>query len=202
MLLKAILKYLSNSKIKHSLVEDELTHKTIKIQKSEKSFKKLEGLHKLVRVSPFGKNNKTHTSLCFISLTSHIEKKETEIKDEELKYDFFKSTGPGGQHKNKTLSAVRLTHLPTNTVVVSGNERSQLDNKKIALEQLNIKLKNLNNQKIVDDSKRKRDDYIKNQFFTATYSLISNIVKCEENNKKSSNVKAFFNGELELIFDL
>lgn len=184
------------------MLEDTDVQKIIKVIKCNKNLLNLEGLHKLIRVSPFGKNNKTHTSLSFINVSLEQKIHFLEIKDSDLKYDFFKSTGPGGQHKNKTLSAVRITHIPTGSVSTSGNERSQQDNKKIALENLKYKIRISEHKKIMEFSQEKRDFSIKNQFFTASYSMISHVVKCEKSGKKSNDLKSFFNGDLELIFDL
>lgn len=157
------------------------------------------GMVKLVRVSPFGKGDKIHTSYCKINIKGKVEKKEVVINEGDLHWNFFKSTGPGGQHKNKTLSAVRLTHKPTGIVVISGNERSQWDNKKIALMQLQEQLEKVDLNK---ELSQKRVGWQENTApKDANVSLYYNhqLACCEKTNVQTKRLKDILNGKLELL---
>ncbi len=99
------------------------------------------GVHRLVRVSPFDASGRRHTSFASLEVIPEIDDDaEIEIREEDLKMDVFRSSGAGGQHVNKTSSAVRLTHLPTGIITSCQNERSQLQNRMMALRMLKSKL--------------------------------------------------------------
>lgn len=106
------------------------------------------GVHRLVRISPFDANARRHTSFASVFVYPVVEEEiNIEIRDEDIKMDVFRASGAGGQHVNKTSSAVRLTHLPTGIVVSCQQERSQFKNKAVAMQMLKNRLYQLEIEK-------------------------------------------------------
>ena len=106
------------------------------------------GVHRLVRISPFDAANRRHTSFCSVDVVPEFDEDiEIEISSDDLRVDTFRAGGAGGQHINKTDSAIRTTHVPTNTVVQCQNERSQHKNRATAMKMLRAKLFALEEQK-------------------------------------------------------
>ena len=163
-----------------------------------------QGVHRLVRISPFDSNKRRHTSFASVSVTPEFEDNiEVDIKDEDIKIDVYHSSGAGGQSVNTANSAVRITHIPTKTVVTCQTERSQLKNKEIALKLLKNKIYQLElekNQKLKDEVKSD----ISIDFGSQIRSYVLEpykLVKDHRTNFESTSPDKVFNGEIDGFID-
>jgi peptide chain release factor 2 len=158
------------------------------------------GVHRLVRISPFDSAKRRHTSFAKVDVVPELEKaKEIDIRPEDLRVDTYRSSGAGGQHVNKTDSAIRLTHLPTGTVVACQNERSQHANRDTAMRLLKSKLFDLQQQQRkehISDLRGENTDaawgYQIRNYVLHPYS----IVKDRRTGAEDSNVQAVLDGRL------
>ena len=164
------------------------------------------GVHRLVRISPFDSNKRRHTSFASVFVYPELDDEiEINIDPNDLRIDTYRASGAGGQHVNKTSSAVRITHLPTNIVVQCQNERSQHQNKANAMKMLTAKLY----QKEKEEEEKKRDAVESDKKDISWGSQIRsyvfhpyNMVKDHRTNKETSNVQAVMDGDLnEFIRD-
>ncbi len=159
------------------------------------------GVHRLVRISPFDANKRRHTSFAAVLVYPEIEDAITvEIKDEDIKMETFRASGAGGQHVNKTSSAVRLTHLPTGITVSCQNERSQHKNRSIAVKILKARLYNLK----MMEKERKMEDFIGDKKGITWGSQIRSyilqpyrVIKDHRTGLDISNVEAVLDGEID-----
>jgi peptide chain release factor 2 len=160
-----------------------------------------KGVHRLVRISPFDAGGRRHTSFASLDVMPELsDEVEVEINPEDLRIDTYRSSGAGGQHVNKTESAVRITHLPTGVVVSCQNERSQHQNKDTAMRMLKSKLMALKER----EQKEKIEDLKGVQLEIAWGSQIRSYVFCpytmvkdHRTNYEESNVDSVMDGELD-----
>ena len=165
-------------------------------------FKSEKGVHRLVRISPFNSAGKRQTSFASCDVIPDIEDNidDIELSDDELKIDTYRASGAGGQHVNKTSSAIRITHLPTGIVVQCQNERSQHHNRDKAMQMLKAKLKLLKEQEQADKVADIRCEIKEIGFGNQIRSYVMQpytLVKDHRTGAESSNVGAVLDGALE-----
>ncbi len=159
------------------------------------------GVHRLVRLSPFDADHARHTSFALIEvLPTVIEQTEITINTDDLKFDTFRSSGPGGQHMQKTSSAVRVTHLPTGLTVSCESQRSQYQNKESALKVLQARLLELERKKAEREKEKLKGKHVDAGWGNQIRSYILHpykMVKDHRTNLETSNATAVLNGELD-----
>ena len=160
-----------------------------------------KGVHRLVRISPFNAQGKRQTSFVSLDVMPDIEEDvDVEINDDDLRIDTYRSSGAGGQHINKTSSAIRITHIPTGIVVQCQNERSQFQNKDKAMQMLKAKLymlqKEANAEKLSDIRGEVKEIGWGNQIRSYVMHPYT-MVKDHRTNAESGNVDAVLDGDLD-----
>lgn len=159
------------------------------------------GVHRLVRISPFDANKRRHTSFAAILVYPEItEDIEVDMNEDDIRVDTYRASGAGGQHVNKTDSAVRLTHIPTNVVVCCQNERSQIKNKAMAMKVLKARLyalkKEEHNKKIEDFMGEKKEIAWGSQIRSYTLQPYQ-LIKDHRTDIERGNVAAVLDGDID-----
>ena len=192
-------------KIIDSLDGDEAGLKSITfLVEGEKAYGYLKaerGVHRLVRISPFDSNKRRHTSFASLEVMPEIDDNiEVEINMEDIRVDTYRSSGAGGQHVNKTDSAIRLTHYPTGIVVTCQNERSQIQNREMAFKVLKSKLIALKVEEREKNLKEIKGDIKKIEWGSQIRSYVFcpyTMVKDHRTNFETSDVEGVMNGNLK-----
>ena len=158
------------------------------------------GVHRLVRISPFDSNKRRHTSFASVFVIPEVDDSiEIDINPADLRIDTFRSGGKGGQNVNKVETAVRITHIPTNTVAACQSERSQLQNKTNAMKLLKAKLYQLELEKQTAEQDEVEKTKMKIEWGSQIRSYVFhpyNMVKDHRTNEETSNVQAVMDGEI------
>ena len=176
---------------------------TIKI-KGERSYgwlKNETGVHRLVRISPFDSQSRRHTSFASVSCYPEVDNSiKVDIFEKDLRVDTFRASGAGGQHVNKTDSAIRITHLPSKISVQCQSNRSQHRNKNIAMEMLKSKLYELELKKEEEENKKNREEKKEIAWGNQIRSYVMQpyqMVKDHRTNQEESNVLAVLDGKID-----
>lgn len=160
-----------------------------------------KGVHRLVRISPFDSNARRHTSFSACDVMPEMEDaKEVEIDMDDVRVDTYRSSGAGGQHINKTSSAVRMTHMPTGIVVQCQNERSQIQNREVCLRMLRAKLFELEEKKKEEERAKLEGVQQKIEWGSQIRSYVFQpytMVKDHRTGEETGNVQAVMDGEID-----
>ncbi len=161
------------------------------------------GVHRLVRLSPFDADHARHTSFALVEVMPEVETgTDITIDPDDLKIDTFGSGGPGGQHMQKTSSAIRITHLPTGLVVTCQNERSQTRNKETAMKVLAARLLEREEEKQAEEQTKLKGDYVSAEWGNQIRSYVLHpykMVKDYRSGYETSNPDAVLEGNLDEI---
>jgi peptide chain release factor 2 len=160
-----------------------------------------KGVHRLVRMSPFDSAKRRHTSFAAVEVSPLVsDDVEVDIDEDDLRIDTYRSSGAGGQHVNKTSSAVRITHVPTGIVVQCQNERSQISNRATAMRMLKSRLLELEERKRAEELARERGQQLDVNFGSQIRSYVLHpyqMVKDLRTDHETGNSQAVLDGELD-----
>jgi peptide chain release factor 2 len=159
------------------------------------------GTHRLIRLSPFDAAHRRHTSFAKVEVLPDIEEAiEINIRPEDIEVDTYRSTGAGGQHVNKTDSAVRIRHLPTGIVVTCQNERSQIQNREVAMRLLKVRLYERELKRREEETAKLKGEFVQADFGTQIRTVTIhpyNIVKDHRTNYETSDTEGYLNGDVD-----
>lgn len=163
------------------------------------------GVHRLVRISPFDANKRRHTSFAAVDVVPKVtEAEEVEINDGDIRIDYFKASGPGGQKVNKTSSAVRIVHNPTGIIVQCQNERSQHQNRRVAMELLAARLLQLKRKEREEELQAAYDARGQIAWGNQIRSYVLQpytMVKDHRTNAETGKVQAVLDGEIDVFVE-
>jgi peptide chain release factor 2 len=159
------------------------------------------GVHRLVRLSPFDEAHRRHTSIVLVEVMPEISDDiEIVINPDDLKIDVYKASGAGGQHVQKNATAVRITHLPTGVVVSCQNERSQVQNKEVALKILRGRLYDMQQQKLAEEQAELKGEHISAGYGNQIRSYVLHpyhMVKDHRTGHETGNTTAVLDGDIQ-----
>lgn len=160
-----------------------------------------KGVHRLVRISPFDANARRHTSFASLDVMPELDEvKNIEIRQEDLKVDTYRSSGAGGQHVNKTESAIRITHIPTGIIVACQNERSQIQNREMCMKMLYSKLAQKAEEEELEKLNNIRGEIKKIEWGSQIRSYVFQpytLVKDHRTNFENSDIQRVMDGDLQ-----
>lgn len=163
------------------------------------------GVHRLVRISPFDASGRRHTSFASLDVTPILENDEVvPINSDDLRVDTYRSSGAGGQHVNKTESAIRITHIPTGIVVACQNERSQIQNRETAMQMLRGKLAELREREAMEKMSEIKGDMKKIEWGSQIRSYVFQpytLVKDHRTGVENGNIDAVMDGDIGMFID-
>jgi peptide chain release factor 2 len=209
MLLRMYLRWAEDHRYKADLVDTSegeeagIKSATVEISGSDAygRLKGERGVHRLVRLSPFDQAHRRHTSFALVEVMPEVaDDSEVAIDTKDLRIDTYRSTGAGGQHVNKTESAVRITHLPTGIVVTCQNERSQMQNREVAMKILRSKLVERRLEEQAEEQAKMKGEYRAADFGNAVRSYVLHpytMVKDNRTAHETSNAQGVLDGDLD-----